>query len=146
MLLLYHSPHHVASQELIYEFPRYLISSWEDWKYGQLFARIEETWSSLTTLFRSIRRSSIVQSLIISKAELRDTSSYSRPTWRNNIRSLPYSRKMSETHEVLTQNAGKAHKFLQGPPSAPRISKNFLSLTYSNKTHFKKDIRYYPLN
>jgi len=30
----------------------------------------------------------------------------------------------------LTQNAGKAHNLLQGPPSAPLISKYLFSLTW----------------
>ena len=36
--------------------------------------------SSFSTLFLSIRRSSVVQSLIISNADWRDVSSYSKPT------------------------------------------------------------------
>lgn len=41
------------------------------------------------------------------------------------------------TDQTTTQNAGKAHNLLQGPPSAPLISKYLFSLTWTEVKDWK---------
>lgn len=112
------------------------------------------------TSLRSISRSSLVQSRMISSAPCSDCSSYNNPTCKYKhqqvrLQSFKTSynylhdgreftsafareyagRSMTEDVQRRTQKAGRASRKGRGPQSAPLISKYFLSLTCRTQKH-----------